>query len=155
MLTKRANFGKMRKSYLLRINILKGRSLIIALINFLNRSNMLNSLFGRVLILIAAVIFCLLQSKLWMGDGGFLDIQELKTQIATQQAENEKLAERNRILKAEVNDLKSGTEAIEEHARLDLGLVKTDETFILVTANKQANSAPVVNTPELTEGNTP
>ena len=151
MLTKRANFGKMRKSYLRRINILKGRSLIIALINFLNRSNMLNSLFGRVLILIAAVIFCLLQSKLWMGDGGFLDIQELKSQIATQQAENEKLAERNRILKAEVNDLKSGTEAIEEHARLDLGLVKTDETFILVTANKQA----VVSTPPAVEGSTP
>ena len=151
MLTKRANFGKMRKSYLCRINILKGRSLIIALINFLNRSNMLNSLFGRVLILIAAVIFCLLQSKLWMGDGGFLDIQELKTQIATQQAENEKLAERNRILKAEVNDLKSGTEAIEEHARLDLGLVKTDETFILVTANKQ----PVVSTPPAVERATP
>ncbi len=151
MLTKRANFGKMRKSYLCRINILKGRSLIIALINFLNRSNMLNSLFGRVLILIAAVIFCLLQSKLWMGDGGFLDIQELKSQIATQQAENEKLAERNQILKAEVNDLKSGTEAIEEHARLDLGLVKTDETFILVTANKQ----PVVSTPPAVERATP
>ncbi len=151
MLTKRANFGKMRKSYLCRINILKGRSLIIALINFLNRSNMLNSLFGRVLILIAAVIFCLLQSKLWMGDGGFLDIQELKSQIATQQAENEKLAERNQILKAEVNDLKSGTEAIEEHARLDLGLVKTDETFILVTANKQ----PVVSAPPAVEGAAP
>ncbi|HRH91190.1 MAG TPA: cell division protein FtsB [Agitococcus sp.] len=112
---------------------------------------MLNSLFGRVLILIAAVIFCLLQSKLWMGDGGFLDIQELKSQIATQQAENEKLAERNQILKAEVNDLKSGTEAIEEHARLDLGLVKTDETFILVTANKQ----PVVSTPPAVERATP
>ncbi|HMU86878.1 MAG TPA: cell division protein FtsB [Agitococcus sp.] len=112
---------------------------------------MLNSLFGRVLILIAAVVFCLLQSKLWMGDGGFLDIQQIKQEIAEQQAENEKLAERNRILKAEVNDLKSGTEAIEEHARLDLGLVKTDETFILVTANKQ----PVVSTPPAVEGPTP
>lgn len=112
---------------------------------------MLNSLFGRVLILIAAVVFCLLQSKLWMGDGGFLDIQQIKQEIAEQQAENEKLAERNRILKAEVNDLKSGTEAIEEHARLDLGLVKTDETFILVTANKQ----PVVSTPPAVEGSTP
>ena len=90
---------------------------------------MLNSLFGRVLVLIAAVIFCLLQSKLWMGDGGFLDIQQIKQDIAQQKAENEKLAERNRILKAEVNDLKSGTEAIEEHARADLGLIKNDETL--------------------------
>ena len=116
---------------------------------------MLNSLFGRVLVLIAAVIFCLLQSKLWMGDGGFLDIQEIKQEIALQKTENEKLSERNRILKAEVNDLKSGTEAIEEHARADLGLIKNDETFILVAANKQATTAPVVSTPQTTEGTTP
>lgn len=116
---------------------------------------MLNSLFGRVLILIAAVVFCLLQSKLWMGDGGFLDIQQIKQEVAQQKAENEKLAERNRILKAEVNDLKSGTEAIEEHARLDLGLVKTDETFILVTANKQTTTSPVISTPQAVEGSTP
>ncbi len=116
---------------------------------------MLNSLFGRVLVLIAAIVFCLLQSKLWMGDGGFLDIQEIKQEIALQKTENEKLSERNRILKAEVNDLKSGTEAIEEHARADLGLVKSDETFILVTANKQANTAPMVTAPEAVEGNAP
>ncbi len=36
----------------------------------------------------------------------------------------------NRILAAEVFDLKNGTEAIEEHARLDLGLVKPHETFV-------------------------
>ena len=114
---------------------------------------MLNSLFGRVLVLIAAVIFCLLQSKLWMGDGGFLDIQQIKQEIAQQKAENEKLAERNRILKAEVNDLKSGTEAIEEHARADLGLIKNDETFILVTGNK--TTTPLVSTPQTPEGTSP
>ena len=31
---------------------------------------------------------------------------------------------------AEVFDLKNGVEAIEEHARLDLGLVKPHETFV-------------------------
>jgi len=39
----------------------------------------------------------------------------------TQQTElNTELKERNRVLAAEVYDLKNGIEAIEEHARLDL-----------------------------------
>lgn len=95
---------------------------------------MLTSFFGRVLFLISAVIFCGLQSLLWMGDGGMLDTYQIKEEVAKQQAENEKLTERNRILQAEVNDLKSGTEAIEGHARLDLGMVQEGETFFLVTA---------------------
>ena len=89
---------------------------------------MLTSMFGRVLILISAVIFCSLQALLWLGDGGILDMNEKQADIAAQQAENDKLVERNRILQAEINDLKSGTEAIEEHARLDLGMIKQNET---------------------------
>lgn len=98
---------------------------------------MVSSFFGRLLFLISAIIFCILQSILWMGDGGILDTQYIKEEVAKQKAENEKLAERNRILKAEVADLKSGTEAIEGHARLDLGMIKEGETFFLVTAPPQ------------------
>jgi cell division protein FtsB len=43
---------------------------------------------------------------------------------------NNELKERNRVLAAEVHDLKNGVEAIEEHARLDLGLIKPHETFV-------------------------
>lgn len=50
--------------------------------------------------------------------------QALLQQIEQQAEVNAELKERNRILAAEVYDLKNG-EAIEgEHARLDLGLVK-------------------------------
>lgn len=104
---------------------------------------MLNSLFGRVLVLVAAVIFCGLQSLLWLGDDGLFDIQDMQYQIAMQKAENEQLAERNRILQAEINDLKNGTEAIEEHARLDLGMVKQGETFFRVTSSKAVVPEPV------------
>lgn len=103
---------------------------------------MLNSLFGRVLVLVAAVIFCSLQSMLWLGEGGLLDTQDMNNQIAIQQAENEKLSERNKVLQAEINDLKNGTEAIEEHARLDLGMVKQGETFFRVTASKPPVASP-------------
>jgi cell division protein FtsB len=34
------------------------------------------------------------------------------------------------VLAAEVYDLKNGDQAIEEHARLDLGLIKPHETFV-------------------------
>jgi cell division protein FtsB len=106
---------------------------------------MLTSMFGRVLILISAVIFCSLQALLWLGDGGMLDMNEKQAEIAAQQAENDKLVERNRILQAEINDLKSGTEAIEEHARLDLGMIKQNETFFRVTATQPIK--PTVSQP--------
>lgn len=106
---------------------------------------MLTSMFGRVLILVSAVIFCSLQALLWLGDGGILDMNEKQADIAAQQAENDKLVERNRILQAEINDLKSGTEAIEEHARLDLGMIKQNETFFRVTATQPIK--PTVSQP--------
>ena len=46
-----------------------------------------------------------------------------------QQAENEQLLERNRILEAEVLELKQGTETVEERARHELGMVKEGETL--------------------------
>lgn len=107
---------------------------------------MLTSLFGRVLILLAAVIFVILQAKLWLGADGILDRQDLDRQIAAQKAENQRLAERNRVLEAEVRDLKTGIEAVEEHARLDLGMVKNGETFLRVTRS-EANASSTATAP--------
>ena len=101
---------------------------------------MLTSFFGRVLFLISAIIFCVLQSLVWMGAGGIVDSQQIKEEVANQKAQNKKLAERNRILQAEVDDLKSGTEAIEGHARSDLGMIQEGETFFLVTATPKPSS---------------
>ena len=40
-----------------------------------------------------------------------------------------KLVQRNSLLRADIQDLKIGLEAIEERARNDLGLIKQGETF--------------------------
>lgn len=101
---------------------------------------MLTSLFGRVLILLAAVVFVILQVKLWLGDDGVLDRRDLARQIEAQKQENARLSERNRVLEAEVRDLKTGMEAVEEHARLDLGMVKNGETFLRVTRSEPGNA---------------
>ena len=61
---------------------------------------------------------------------GYRDHAALTEKIQQQIELNTELKERNRVLAAEVYDLKNGVEAIEEHARLDLGLIKPHETFV-------------------------
>lgn len=70
-----------------------------------------------------------LQYRLWVGDGSLAQVRDLEKQIADQQGENERLLERNRILEAEVAELKKGTETVEERARHELGMVKDKETL--------------------------
>ena len=70
-----------------------------------------------------------LQYRLWVGDGSLKEVGELRRQIATQQGENQHLLERNRILEAEVLELKKGMETVEERARHELGMVKEGETL--------------------------
>lgn len=114
------------------------------------------TIFGKMLIAVALVAFVALQFSLWFGEGGVRDVRALKQAVAAQQLENEKLAERNRVLEAEVRDLKTGLEAVEEHGRLDLGMIKQGETFYLVTGNPdgrkpgESPAAPPVASPGTT-----
>ncbi|WP_340675308.1 cell division protein FtsB [Paraperlucidibaca sp.] len=96
---------------------------------------------SRTLLWLAAAIFVVLQLSLWFGEGGVRDVHRLKGAVALQQAENLRLRQRNDVLEAEVNDLKTGHAAIEERARLDLGMIKDDETFYLVTGKALSGSA--------------
>lgn len=77
--------------------------------------------------LVAGVI--LLQIRLWTGEGSFLQVRALQKEVALQEEKVAKLTERNRTLEAEVQDLKLRSEALEERARTDLGMVRRDETF--------------------------
>jgi cell division protein FtsB len=83
----------------------------------------------KVLILALAILTLLLQYKLWFADGGIGDVKQLEKKINVQTAENNQLAEHNRLLAAEVDNLKQGNEAIEERARTELGMIKDDEVF--------------------------
>ena len=79
----------------------------------------------------------LLQYPLWFGSSGALASWRLNQEISAQKTENARLLERNRALQAEVINLKSGLDAIEERARAELGMVKRDETFYQVIAPRQ------------------
>jgi len=77
-------------------------------------------------------LIALLQYPLWLGKGGWLRVWEADRQLQAQREVNQKLEQRNTALDAEVRDLKSGYDAIEERARFELGLIKQDEIFVQV-----------------------
>ena len=81
------------------------------------------------LFLILLLLLAGLQYRLWVGNGSLAQITDLTQQIADQRAENEILLERNRVLDAEVSELKKGMETVEERARHELGMVKEGETL--------------------------
>lgn len=85
---------------------------------------------SKVILVAAIIIIVVFQYRFWFGEGGYFPHQALVQNIQQQVETNDELKERNRILAAEVYDLKNGVEAIEEHARLDLGLIKPHETFV-------------------------
>ena len=92
-------------------------------------------------ILIVAII--LLQLKMWFGEGGYRDVQRLAERVEEQARENDVLAQRNRELQAEVDDLRQGLQAIEERARSELGMVKENEEFYqVVPGRKQETKQP-------------
>jgi cell division protein FtsB len=86
----------------------------------------------RKLILVLVLLLVYLQYRLWLGDGGLLDLWDLHVEIDAQREENAQLRERNEALNAEVMDLKRGLDAIEERAREDMGMIKQGETFYQV-----------------------
>ncbi|MGH8288685.1 MAG: cell division protein FtsB [Steroidobacteraceae bacterium] len=86
----------------------------------------------KILAAALAVVLMLLQYRIWISDDGLRGVERLQHVVAAQQKLNASLTERNSRLAAEVQDLKSGTAAIDELARSDLGMIGPDETFYQV-----------------------
>lgn len=83
----------------------------------------------KPLAVVLALLFLILQYKLWFERGGVAEVWHLKHVIAAQKAENKAMLEQNAALTAEVQDLKNGRAAVEERARNDLGMTKPGEVF--------------------------
>ena len=85
---------------------------------------------AKTLTLLFVLVIVTLQYPLWLGDGGWFRVWEVEQQDDVQKQKNEQLELRNRILDADVQDLKQGIESVEERARSLLGMIKNNEIFI-------------------------
>ncbi len=98
----------------------------------------------RVFAAILGISLILLQYRLWVSDQGVREVTRLQAAIEAQAAANRTQTERNRQLGAEVTNLKVGFNALEERARSELGMVRSNETFyqIVTPASIQPQALP-------------
>mgnify|MGYP000318391600 CR=1 FL=1 len=92
----------------------------------------------RIFTTLLIILLSLLQYRLWFGKNSVPDYLALQDQVTHQQLTNEKLKQRNKLLYADTDDLKLGTEAIEERARNELGMIKENETFFRLIPKKES-----------------
>ncbi len=84
----------------------------------------------RALSIVLACLLVLIQHPLWTGKGGWFQVRVLERQVNEQIEANRQQHSRNEALEAEVNDLRTGRHAVEERARFELGMVRSDEVFV-------------------------
>ncbi len=101
----------------------------------------------RVVTYILLTLILLLQYPLWFGKGSWLKVWDNNRQLEAQKTVNEQTRLRNAVIDAEVRDLKRGTEALEERARSELGMVKQGEVFFQVIGGEGAATSAVAAPP--------
>ncbi len=79
--------------------------------------------------LVLTVMAVGLQYAFWVGKNSVTTLKETRSLIEVEQQHNIELTKRNDVLKAEVLDLQTGNETMEERARMELGLIREGETF--------------------------
>ncbi len=83
----------------------------------------------RLMVVCLLCIVLGLQYKLWLEHDSIINWFYLDKKLQAQLIENNHLRARNRALQADIAELKANRQALEEHARFDLGLVKQDELY--------------------------
>ncbi|NQZ53130.1 MAG: cell division protein FtsB [Piscirickettsiaceae bacterium] len=86
----------------------------------------------KPIMILLTVLLLLLQYRLWFSHDGLPPVLHLHRSVEIQKQDNAVLEERNQVLAAEVQDLKSGLDAMEERARSELGMIKQGETFFQI-----------------------
>jgi cell division protein FtsB len=81
---------------------------------------------------VLCIFLALLEYRFWFSNDSILQVAKLKRTIAAQQKENDALKIRNNEITQQINNLKQYPQAIEEHARYELGLVKQGEKYYQV-----------------------
>ncbi|KAF1052354.1 MAG: Cell division protein FtsB [Burkholderia gladioli] len=100
----------------------------------------------RLVTVVLIALLVLIQCPLWWGHGGWLRVHELRQALLDQTQKNADEKLRNERIAGEVQDLQSGTTAIEERARYEMGMIKDGEVFVqFVSPNSPAPVVPNQN----------
>ncbi|TEW50640.1 cell division protein FtsB [Psychromonas algicola] len=91
----------------------------------------------RLLLITFIFLFALLQYHLWFGKNGLRDHRELEQEVELALSGNAELVTRNQVMFSEIDNLKTGTDAVEERARNELGLIKEGETFFRIVPKEE------------------
>jgi len=83
----------------------------------------------RSIIVLLLLLLAGLQYKLWISDSGIWQWRYLQHKIAHQQENNKKSLEQNHTIEADIDELKSGEQALEERARYELGMIREREVY--------------------------
>ena len=111
----------------------------------------------KLLLLMMSLLLILLLAGLWVGSGSYPERWRIQERSSAQELANTKRKEQIEKIKAELNDASSGSAAIEERARSELGMTGKDETFykvILQPENKDKKSITIKNTENKSEHDT-
>ena len=92
----------------------------------------------RLFILNLVGLLLIFQYNLWFRKNGYTTYQQVTQEINQQRAINEKLQQENEQYRADINDLKkANSDAVEERARQDYGMIKPNETFYRLIPNSE------------------
>lgn len=89
---------------------------------------------NRVVPIALIALLVILHAQLWFGRGSVGSVSSMTQQLDAQLRKNAQGQLANGRLAAEVRDLKEGLEMVEERARLELGMVKSNEIYVHVSA---------------------
>ena len=78
-------------------------------------------------------LLVILHAQLWHGRGSVPMVAHMTEQLHAQNQHNQQAQLANDQLEAEVRDLKEGLEMIEEKARMELGMVKSNEIYVQIS----------------------
>lgn len=77
-------------------------------------------------------VLAVLLFQFWFSESGWFAVRDLEANVEVQLRQTADLAQRNRVLAAEVMTMKEGNEIVESRARTDLGMVAEGEAFYVV-----------------------
>lgn len=105
------------------------------------------------LLYLALMVACVaIQYPLWWGEEGWARVTVLKQQLELQEEKNKALLARNNAMDAEVHDLKTGTDALEDRARIEMRMIKKDETYVQILTPNEPQVPVSYEVPAPTDG---